>query len=155
MNVVVASETPLQDDVRRLVSELNAYLKPLSPEEFQFQMNVEEMARDDTHVFVARNAKNDAVGMGALKVHSNELGEVKRMYTDPQIRGTGTGRIILEAVESKARALRISRLVLETGSTTGFESAWRIYERCGYTICDAILDYPDSGYSRFFEKTLN
>ena len=44
MAVTLAIETPLQDDVRELVKALNAYLNPLSPKEFQFQMTVEQMA---------------------------------------------------------------------------------------------------------------
>ena len=87
MAVTVAIETPLQDDVRRLVADLNDHLLPLSPVEFQFKMTVEQMAGADTTVFVARDAAGRAVGCGALKVHSTELGEIKRMFTEPQVRG--------------------------------------------------------------------
>ena len=45
-------------------------------------------------------------------------------------------------------------LKLETGNVDGFAPAWRLYERGGFTRCGAFLDYPDSGYSAFFEKTL-
>ena len=34
-------------------------------------------------------------------------------------------------------------------------AAWRVYERGGFTVCGAVLDYPDSGYSRFYEKKLS
>ena len=87
MAVSIAIETPLQDDVRGLVAKLNDHLLPLSPLEFQFKMTVEQMAETDTTLFVARDEGGKAVGMGALKVHSPELGEVKRMFTDPQVRG--------------------------------------------------------------------
>lgn len=87
MAVSIAIETPLQDDVRRLVARLNEHLLPLSPLEFQFKMTVEQMAEPGTTLFVARDEDGKAVGMGALKVHSAELGEVKRMFTDPQVRG--------------------------------------------------------------------
>ena len=50
------------------------------------------------------------------------------------------------------RAFR--RLVLETGEAPGFEPAWRVYERGGFTVCGAVLDYPDSGFSRFYEKKI-
>ena len=48
----------------------------------------------------------------------------------------------------------IARLVLETGEAPGFEPAYRVYERGGFTACSAVLDYPDSGFSRFYEKKL-
>ncbi len=49
MAVDIAVETPLQDDVRALVAELNAYLIPLTPREFQFQLTVEQMADPAVH----------------------------------------------------------------------------------------------------------
>src|SRR5690554_6810187 len=121
MAYAIARETPLQDDVRALVTALNAHLIPLSPREFQFQMTVEQMAGPDTVLFVARDEAGEAVGMGALKLHDADFGEVKRMYTDPAIRGTGIGRKILEAIETEARDRGLQALRLETGGTSGFE----------------------------------
>ncbi len=152
MSVSIACESPLQDDVRAMVAALNAYLRPLSPREFQFQMTAEEMAEPDTTVFIARDETGRALGMGALKVHDQQLGEVKRMFTDPAVRGTGAGRALLRVIEREAGQKGLKRLVLETGATAGFEPAWRVYERAGYRQCGAVLDYPDSGYSRFYEK---
>ncbi|MFZ2103003.1 MAG: GNAT family N-acetyltransferase [Oricola sp.] len=152
--VSIAVETPLQDDVRALVAALNAYLIPLSPREFQFQMTVEQMAGPETTLFVARDADGKAVGMGALKVHDATFGEVKRMFTDPAIRGTGIGKLLLAAIEREAAARGLSLLRLETGSTPGFEPAWAVYERSGFARCGAFADYPDSEYNVFYEKKL-
>ncbi len=154
MTVTIGIETPLQDDVRELVAELNAYLRPLSPPEFQFQMTVEQMADPQTTLFVARDESGRAVGMGALKVETPELAEVKRMFARPEARGQGVGHVILAAVEGLARAKGISALKLETGVGEGFAAAHRVYERGGFTRCGAFLDYPDSGHSAFFEKRL-
>jgi putative acetyltransferase len=150
----IAVETPLQDDVRALVADLNAHLRPLSPPEFQFQMTAEQMAGADTTVFVARDAASVAVGMGALRHHDASLGEVKRMFAVPASRGTGVGWRLLQGIEAEARRMKLQRLVLETGGTTGFEPAWTLYERAGFTQCGVVLDYPDSEYSRFYEKML-
>ena len=73
MMITVTIETPLQDDVRKLVQELNDYLNPLSPKEFQFQMTVEQMADPATTLFVARDENGRAVGLGALKVASRAV----------------------------------------------------------------------------------
>lgn len=154
MNLTLTQETPLQDDVRRLVRELNAYLNPLSPPEYQFQMTVEQMAETATTLFVLRDSAGQAVGMGALKVHDDQMGEVKRMYTMPTIRGTGAGKVILERIEQLAREKGLSILMLETGGTQGFEPAWRVYERGGFTVRGPFLDYPESPYSKFYEKHL-
>jgi len=154
MALVITVETPLQDDIRHLVAELNAYMIPLTPREFQFQLTVEQMAEPAVTLFVARDETGRALGMGALKDHGGGLGEVKRMYTLPEMRGKRLGSAILRRIEDAARDRGISRLVLETGEAPGFEPAWRVYERGGYSTCGAVLDYPDSGYSRFYEKKL-
>jgi putative acetyltransferase len=92
--------------------------------------------------------------MGALKDHGGGLGEVKRMFTLPEMRGQRVGARLLERIESLAREKGIARLVLETGEAPGFEAAYRVYERGGFRQCGAVLDYPDSGYSRFYDKKL-
>ena len=154
MALSVAAETPLQDEIREMVAKLNAHLRPLSPPEFQYQLTVEQMAGADATVFVARDETGTAVAMGSLKVHDAATGEVKRMYAEPHLRGRGLGRAILTAIEAKACDLGLAKLVLETGATAGFEPAWTLYERGGFRRCDAVLDYPPSDYSRFYEKSL-
>ncbi len=155
MPTSIAVETPLQDDVGTLVADLNATMIPLTPREFQFQLTVEQMAEPSVTLFVARDGDGRAVGMGALKDHGLGLGEVKRMFTLPEVRGQRVGAMLLQRIEALAREKGMSRLVLETGEAPGFEPAYRVYERGGFERCGAVLDYPDSGYSRFYEKKLD
>lgn len=154
MAVSIAIETPLQDDVRGLVARLNDHLLPLSPLEFQFKMTVEQMAGSDTTLFVARDETGKAVGMGALKVHSAELGEVKRMFTDPEVRGKRIGSALLEAIVALAREKGLPVLMLETGTGPGMAEAHRLYTRSGFVTRGPFLDYPDSEWSAFFEMPL-
>lgn len=154
MAVSVAIETPLQDDVRVLVAALNAHLQPLSPPEFQFKMTVEQMAGDDTTVFVARDEAGKAIGIGALKVHSAELGEVKRMFTDPDVRGKRVGSALLDAIVGLGRDKGLTQLMLETGTGDGMAAAHRLYTRSGFVTRGPFLDYPDSEWSAFFEMPL-
>jgi putative acetyltransferase len=152
--VAIAVEAPLQDDVRELVALLNEHLLPLSPIEFQFKMTVEQMAGADTTVFVARDESGRAVGIGALKVAADGLAEVKRMFTRPEVRGERVGAALLAAITDLARHKGVVTLLLETGEGPGFEGAIRLYERSGFTRRGAFFDYPDSPWSRFYEKHL-
>ena len=154
MPVAIRVENPLSDDVRAMVAALNAHMAPLTPREFQFQLTVEQMAEPGVTVFVARDAAGRAVGMASLKEHGDGLGEVKRMFTVPEVRGMRVGSLLLGRIETLALEKGVRRLVLETGEAPGFEPAWRVYDRGGYTVCGAVLDYPDSGYSRFYEKKI-
>lgn len=151
MTLSIAIETPLQDDVRVLVAELNATLLELTPPEFVSHLTVEQMTTPDTTVFIARDG-DAVVACGALKRHDGGVGEVKRMYTRPSHRGRKIGAMIVERIEALAHAEGLTRLVLETGDR--HPAAWTVYERAGFTRCGPVLDYPDSKWSVFYEKTL-
>jgi putative acetyltransferase len=150
-SITISVEDPRQDDVRELIAEFNKALLALTPPEFVFHMTAEEMARPDMTVFIARDGGR-AVACGALRRHGDGIGEVKRMYTRPSYQGHGLGGRILTEVEALARREGVARLVLETGDR--HPAAWRVYERGGFKRCGAVLDYPDSGFSRFYEKKI-
>jgi putative acetyltransferase len=150
--ISIAVESPLQDDVRSLIAELNATLLALTPPEFCSHMTAEQMAGAETTVLIAREGGGIAVACGALKRHAGGVGEVKRMYTRPSHRGLGIGRRILAEIEALARREGLGRLVLETGDR--HFAAWRVYENGGFARCGRVLDYPDSPWSVFFAKDL-
>jgi putative acetyltransferase len=151
MNTRITTETPLQDEVRTLVAELNAVLLELTPPEHCHHLTVEQMADADTTVFVARDG-GAAVACGALKRHEGGIGEVKRMYTRPSHRGQRIGEQIVARIEAMARAEGLKRLVLETGDR--HYAAWKVYERSGFTRCGPVLDYADVKWSVFYDKPL-
>ena len=135
--ITIARETPLQDEVRALIRALNAHLSALSPPEFCFQMTAEQIAETATTLFIARDSTGRAVGMGALKRHADGIGEVKRMYTLPDLRGQHIGRAILDA-SKRLRARKALRV-----------SCWRRASRRrtrnpGVSIC-ATVSFPAAG----------
>lgn len=154
MAIEIAIETPLQDDMRALIVELNDAMnaqEPGTPEEFKFRMTAEEMAGPETTVWIAR-LDGKAVGCGALLRHGEGYGEVKRMYVRPGMQGRGIAGLILSAIEQKAAGEGMSRLALETG--VPYLAARRVYERAGFAECGPFADYPDNPYSVFYEKAL-
>lgn len=151
MAIQITMETPLQDDIRALIAELNKVLLALTPSEFCSHMTAEQMADAQTSVFIARD-EGAAVACGALKRHADGVGEVKRMYTRPTHQGQGIGGRILERIEALALNEGMSRLVLETGDQ--HPAAWRVYGLAGFSRCGRVLDHPDSPFSVFYEKIL-
>jgi putative acetyltransferase len=152
--VEINAETPLQDDLRALIAELNDAIdaqEPETPDEFKFRMTAEQMARPDTTTFLVR-IDGAAVGCGALRRHDAGLGEVKRMYLRPETRGRGLAARLLDRIEQEALDQGLTELALETGK--GFVAARRAYERAGFEACGPFADYPDSGYAAFYRKTL-
>jgi putative acetyltransferase len=151
VDISVGVESPLQDDVRAMVAELDTALLKVTPAEYCLLLPVEEMAGPETTVFVARR-RGEAVGIGALRRHPGGVGEVKRMYVKPEVQGQGVGKDILDAIEARARKEGLSRLVLETGSR--LSAASKLYERSGFSRCGAFLGYPETPASVFYEKAL-
>ncbi|MGZ8688266.1 MAG: GNAT family N-acetyltransferase [Gaiellaceae bacterium] len=149
MAVAIEVESPLQDDVRKLIAALNAYLLELTPPEFCSHLTVEQMADPDTTVWIARDEQGRAVACGALRRHAGGIGEVKRLYTLPSQQGQGIGGRVLDRIEALALEEGLTRLVLETGHV--HDAAYRVYERGGFTRCGPVLDYPDTGFSVFYE----
>jgi putative acetyltransferase len=152
MAVTVAPESPLQDEVRELVRQLNKFLLTLSPPEACYHMTVEQMAEPATTLFVARDETGRAVGMGALRREGDGIAEVKRMYTLPEVRGQRVGSALLDRIVALAEEEGVTRLVLETGDR--HPEAWQLYESRGFVRCGPVLDYPDSQWSVFYEKPL-
>jgi putative acetyltransferase len=151
VSIIIAAENPLQDDIRTLIAELNAVLLELTPPEYCSHLTVEQMAEPGVTVWIARE-DGRAVACGALKIHTAQTGEVKRMYTQPALQGRGIGKRILAEVMAKARAEGLTELVLETGHQ--HPAAWAVYEQAGFTRCGPVLDYPDSDYSVFYRNAL-
>ena len=148
--VTIAVESPLTNEIRALVAELNGVLHALTPPEHCYHLTVEQMADPSTTVFIARE-NGVVVACGALKRHG-DVGEVKRMYTRRTWQGRGIGGRILDGIEKLARHEALSELVLETGDR--HHAAYRVYERAGFRRCGPVLDYPDTGWSVFYAKTL-
>ena len=151
MSLAITAETPLSDDVRRLVAALNQTALALTPREFTHHLTVEQMASADMTVFVARDG-GKAVAMGSLRRHSGGVGEVKRMYTMPEHQGQGIGKRILAEIEAMARREGLASLALETGNN--FEAALHLYCRAGFKACGPLLDYPATPFTAFFQKSL-
>jgi GNAT superfamily N-acetyltransferase len=92
------------------------------------------------------------VGCGGVRAHDGAVGEIKRMYTRPSARRRGVARVLLGAIEDRARALGYARLLLETG--TRQPEAIGLYESFGYAPIRPYGQYKDYPDSRCFAKDL-
>jgi DNA-binding MarR family transcriptional regulator/GNAT superfamily N-acetyltransferase len=90
------------------------------------------------------------VGCGALKIHENAVGEIKRMWVAPSVRGLGLGRRLLDALELRAREAGAAVLHLETNRN--LIEAIQMYRDCGYQEVEAFNDEPYAHH--WFEKRL-
>lgn len=136
-----------------MISALNTELTLQYPEEGanHFRLDVEEVEGGQGAFFVAYDFGRPA-GCGAIRRLDETKAEIKRMYVAPGARGRGIGRILLDALETEARALGVTRIVLETGERQ--TAAVRLYESAGFTRIPRFGEYANSPLSVCMEKSI-
>jgi putative acetyltransferase len=90
------------------------------------------------------------IGCAALLCHADGSGELKSMFIRPAARGLGLSKVLPQAVETKAKELKLSRIDLETGPKS--HAALSLYEAAGYRLCGAFAEYKDDPNSVFMTK---
>jgi GNAT superfamily N-acetyltransferase len=132
-----------------LLTALNAELSAGYPEAgaTHFRLDPAEVA-PGAGVFVVALWDGRPVGCGALRCLREAylirelgpaVGELKRMYVASAMRGKGIGRAVVARLEDEARALGLTRLVLETGIRQA--AALALYHQAGYTSIPAYGEY--------------
>ena len=147
MNIAV--ESPNQPEVIALITQLDAYQRPLYPEESFHGIDMDALSRPGVLFAVARTDGGEAVGCVALVV-GDRYAEVKRMFTLPAHRGQGVGRALLAFLEDAARARGCTRFTLETGYLQ--VAAIALYDRMGYRRTGPFGSYADDPNSVFMGK---
>ena len=145
----VALENPNQPQVIALIEQLDAYQRPLYPEESFHGIDMDALCGPHVLFAVARDEAGEAVGCGAIVVGDRHA-EIKRMFTLPGQRGKGIARAVLGLLEDGARARGCTRFVLETGYLQ--PEAISLYERAGYRRTGPFGSYVDDPNSVFMGK---
>jgi GNAT superfamily N-acetyltransferase len=101
--------------------------------------------------FVVARLDGEPIGCGALKIGTEGICEIKRMWVHHSVRGFGIGRRIIRALESEARKYGASILRLDTNRA--LKEAQAMYRACGYR---EVAPFNDEFYAHhWFEKTIS
>jgi putative acetyltransferase len=153
MRLTVEAEPFESDDARRLIAALDAHLASRYPPEQRFGPNLKpEHLAPGLGTFLIARAGGRAIGCGALRLLDETTAEVKRMYVEPELRGQGVAKQVLDHLESDAASLGARRLVLETGVHQ--VEAIGLYLRAGYEPIDCWGEYASSATSVCYEKKI-
>ena len=150
-DMTISRERPDSDDAQILITELDAYLIPLSPKESRHGYPVDKLLKEDVAFFIIRK-DGIPVGCGGVKLFGTDYGEIKRMYVRPQFRGLGLAKLMLDHLAEFARANGVALLRLETGIAQ--LEANGLYERAGFQLIEPFGEYKPDPLSRFYEKQI-
>lgn len=128
-------------------------LAPTAPAESQHALDLSGLDAPGVRLWVATSGAA-IVGTGALAVMRSDHEELKSMRTDPQRRGQGVARRILEHLLRDARERGVRQISLETGSQDFFAPARALYEQAGFVICPPFGSYEEDPNSVFMTLPL-
>lgn len=101
--------------------------------------------------FLVAQLAGEPVGCGALRLCAPGIGEIKRMWVSPRVRGRGVARKLLAALEGAARERHLRAVRLDTHSSLA--EALQLYRTSGYREIPRFNDNPYAHH--WFEKALD
>jgi putative acetyltransferase len=154
MDLEIGVDDPRSEDVRELLAVHLALSRTLTPPEYSFALDTDELAADGVTFFSARRGGR-LVGIAALKRLDESHAELKSMHTRDSERRRGVARALVEHIVAFARDEGYRQVSLETGSTDDFAAAQELYARLGFTPCEPFGDYAASAYNTFMTIRLD
>ena len=89
------------------------------------------------------------IGCGALKFLDKEHGELKSIRVADSFRRKGNGFKVINHLINEAKELNIKKISLETGTGNFFTPARKLFDKCGFKVCEPFAHYkkdPDACY---------
>lgn len=148
----IAIEPPRQAEIEAMLGLAAEFAAALYPPESNFLLGVDELEHPGVTFYVARDESGSAMGIAALAPLSAATAELKSLFVHPDARGRGVAGLLLDRVETDARAGGIRELLLETGPL--HEAALTLYRRSGYREIPLYGKYVGEEYSVCFAKPL-
>jgi len=105
------------------------------------ESNIESLTsyRPQEGVFYLLPEGEEFVGMGAIHRLKEDVGEIKRMYIRPELRGKGFGKALLQQLLAKGKEFGFSTVYLDTALF--MKAAQHIYRSAGFFERE---QYPES-----------
>ena len=154
MELAIRVDDPRAEDVRELLAVHLGFARGVTPLEYSFALDLDQLVGPGITFFSARRG-GQLAGIAALKRLDATHGELKSMHTREAERGRGAGRALVEHILGAfAQGAGYRQVSLETGATEDFAAARRLYARVGFTACAAFADYQPSPYNTFMTISL-
>ncbi len=95
------------------------------------------------------------IGCGALKFLDNDHGEFKSIRVHNNFRKKGYGIQVINHLIYEAQKLNIKKLSIETGAGDFFIPARKLFDKCGFEICEPFAHYRKDINSIYLTKIIS
>lgn len=147
MTLVIRECSPGDEEVKPLLSALSEELFQITGSDGRASFSEADMQAERS-VFLIAMADGEAVGCGGLRLVTDDVCEIKRMYA--KYRGQGIGSEILHRLERYALEYGYKAIWLETRKVN--ENAVRFYLQQGYRVRSNYGKYVGRSEAICFEK---
>ena len=153
-SVQITPVDPEHPDAQQCLAAYVAELNRRSPRGFDPAMGATALpheVRPPAGEFFVAYLHGEALGCGAVKHHTDDAAEIKRMWIAPSARGLGLGRRLLETLEACARDGGARVAHIETSAV--LVEALALYRSTGWREVPAFNEEPFADH--WFEKALS
>jgi len=115
-------------------------LRAVSPEGSAHVLDIKGL-KDPTIKFWSLWEDNELMGSGALKFIEKKHGEFKSIRVNDKFRKKGNGIKVVNHLIDEAKKLKVKKLSLETGAGNFFVPARKLFDQCGFKVCEPFSHY--------------
>ena len=117
-------------------------LRSVSPEGSAHVLDIAGL-KNPTIKFWSLWEDDQLMGSGALKFLDKEHGEFKSIRVNDKFRNKGNGTKVINHLIDEAKKLDIKKLSLETGAGIFFNPARKLFNQCGFKVCEPFSHYNE------------
>jgi GNAT superfamily N-acetyltransferase len=148
--VTIEKADPLSPESQRLIERLSTELAEITGDNGKSNFTTDDMRSDKALWVLARETSGEATGCGALRPLSDNIAEIKRMFSTRKTPGVGT--LLLNFLEMSARHLGYAEIRLETRLIN--HRAVAFYQKNGYQQIENYGPYIGRAEAICFSKCL-
>lgn len=146
----VEKSDPFSPDSCSLIEKLSAELAAITGDSGKSNFTIDSMDGDRSLWVLARNEKGDATGCGAIRPLTENIAELKRMFSDRS--APGVGKALLNFLETSAKNMGYTEIWLETRHVN--HKAVNFYKNNGYVLIENYGPYIGRDEAVCFSKVL-
>jgi len=148
--ITVEKSDPFSPDSCSLIEKLSAELAAITGDSGKSNFTIDSMDGDRSLWVLARNEKGDATGCGAIRPLTENIAELKRMFSDRS--APGVGKALLSFLETSAKNMGYTEIWLETRHVN--HKTVNFYKNNGYVLIENYGPYIGRDEAVCFSKVL-